>query len=191
VPFILPDSEPRVPLSPLAKLRLGLRSTLLRMRRAELQREVTAAVLPRLEPGEDVVGAAAVWVTTPRSTAQRILSARKLLPAAVTEKRLVLFRPPVKGKVPPTAIALEVPFVQVHVDGVSRLPLLQVRLRAARRREIVLEFRPRDRWLGRELAAIVEERRWAARPAPGPTPSPPTPRAARPPRPQPSERPDR
>lgn len=135
-----------------------------------------------------MVGVAAVWVTTPRSTAQRILSARKLLPAAVTEKRLVLFRPPVNGKVPPTAIALELPFVQVHVDHVGRLPLLQVRLRAARRREIVLEFRPRDRWLGRELATIVEDRKSAARPASGETPSTSSPGG---PRPQPSERPDR
>jgi hypothetical protein len=125
------------------------------MRRAALKREVTAAVLPRLGPGEDVVGAAAVWVTTPRGLTQRVFSARRLLPAVLTEQRLVLFRPPDKGKVASNAVALEIPLAHLRLDGVGRLPLLQVRLQAGRTREIVVEFRPRDRWLGRQLANRV------------------------------------
>src|SRR5262245_59407845 len=102
------------------------------MRRALLQREVTAAVLPRLAEGEEVVGCAAVWVSTPRGAAQRIFSARRLLPAAVTDQRLVLFRPPEKGKIEASAVALEIPLAQLRLDGVGRVPLLEVRLRAAR-----------------------------------------------------------
>jgi hypothetical protein len=126
------------------------------VRRATLQREVTSAVIPRLQPGEDVVGAAAVWVTTPRNRLQRAVSARRLLPAAITEQRLVLFRRPEKGTIEGGGIALEVPLAHLRVDGVGRLPLWQVRLRAGRTREIVVEFRPRDRWLGRELVHIIE-----------------------------------
>ena len=158
---------------------------------------MTTAVLPRLGEGEDVVGCAAVWVTTPRGRAQRVLSARRLLPAAVTERRLVLFRTPEKGKLEAAAVALEIPLAQLRLDGVGRLPLLQVRLRAGRTREIVVEFRPRDRWLGRELAnrvrggaALVPQ---AAPPAPAPATGgadePPTrPEPALPPSPPPRRR---
>jgi hypothetical protein len=157
------------------------------MRRAVLQREVTAAVLPRLEEGEEVVGCAAVWVSTPRGRSQRIFTARRLLPAAVTDQRLVLFRPPEKGKVEAGSVALETPLAHLRLDGVGRFPLLQVRLRAARTREIVVEFRPRDRWLGRELAervrggaARVPELTASAVPAPAPRPAPdPPPRRRR------------
>jgi hypothetical protein len=142
------------------------------VRRATLQREVTSAVLPQLEPGEDVVGAAAVWITTPRSRLQRAVSARRLLPAAITERRLVLFRQPEKGAIERGGVALEVPLSHLRVDGVGRLPLFQVRLRARRTREIVVEFRPRDRWLGRELVHMVEDPP-AARPRTPPATIPP------------------
>jgi hypothetical protein len=125
------------------------------MRRRELEREVTDAVVARLGAGEDLIGTAAVWVTTPQSRFQRLVAARHLLPAAITERRLVLFRPPQKGRFDPSAVALEIPLQQITLDGVGRLPLLQVRLRAGRTREIVVEFRLRDRWLGRELATAV------------------------------------
>ncbi|MGH9027274.1 MAG: hypothetical protein ACRDWD_14340 [Acidimicrobiia bacterium] len=158
------------------------------MRRATLQRKATSAVLPRLEAGEDVLGAAAVWVTTPRSRLQRFVSSRRLLPAAVTEHRLVLFRPPEKGEIDSGSVALEVPFSQLRLDGVGHLPLLQVRLRAGRTREIVVEFRLRDRGLGRELAGMVKDG-VASRPASQPAPRPPT--SGRRPAPPPASGPDR
>ena len=76
---------------------------------------------------------------------------------ALTDQRLILFQAPHRRRPLTTD---EMLIAKRHssftLEKTRRyLPLLQVRIRDSADREIALEFRPRDRRVGRELATVL------------------------------------
>jgi hypothetical protein len=118
--------------------------------------QIIAATKPSLGSGEYIRACSAVWAAECGGRVPLVFRARSRHYVALTDQRLILFQAPHRRR-PLTAD--EMLIAKRHssftLEKTRRLPLLQVRVRDSADREIALEFRPRDRRVGRELATVL------------------------------------
>ncbi|MBV8951743.1 MAG: hypothetical protein JOZ99_12765 [Actinobacteria bacterium] len=121
------------------------------MRRSRVHQSIDGALVPLLEPGEQVRARAAAWMADRRPRVPLLLTGRALYFLAITDRRLLVFDTPRRGRPLLEADLLMTKRLDaITLRGASRRPpLLQVRLGMGKSREVVLEFRPRDRDAGR------------------------------------------
>jgi hypothetical protein len=116
--------------------------------------ELTASMLAG---GERVRGVSPVWAVEMRGRVPLLFRERDLYIIALTDQRLILFSAPRRGRpltVSNLVLAKRYPSFELDRVTGGRL-MLQIRLRTTDDRVLVLEFRPRDREVGRELAAAL------------------------------------
>jgi hypothetical protein len=116
--------------------------------------ELTASMLAG---GERVRGVSPVWAVEMRGRVPLLFRERDLYIIALTDQRLILFSAPRRGRpltVSNLVLAKRYPTFELDRVTGGRL-MLQIRLRTTDDRVLVLEFRPRDREVGRELAAAL------------------------------------
>jgi hypothetical protein len=127
------------------------------VRRKQLREQIIAVTRPALAGGEFIRSCSAVWATECSSRMPLLFRGRALHYVAITDRRLILFRAPLRRR-PLTAsnmlIAKRHPTFRLEKTR-RFLPLLQLRIRDSSGRRIALEFRPRDRKVGRELATTL------------------------------------
>jgi hypothetical protein len=127
------------------------------VRRKQLREQIIAVTRPSLAGGEFIRSCSAVWATECSSRMPLLFRGRALHYVAITDRRLILFRAPRRRR-PLTAsnmlIAKRHPTFRLEKTR-RFLPLLQLRIRVSGGRRIALEFRPRDRKVGRELATTL------------------------------------
>lgn len=130
-----------------------------------MQTSIQRALVPLLEPGEQVRAACAVWMADRRPRVPLLFTSRAVYLLALTDQRLVVFDTPRRGRpVLEADLLLAKPHDAFVLRRESRLlPLLQLRV-AMGTRELVMEFRPRDRTAGREVAAALRGAGDRARP---------------------------
>jgi hypothetical protein len=118
--------------------------------------QIIAATKPSLASGENIRSCTAVWAAECGGRIPLLFRARSPHYLALTDQRLILFRAPRRR--PPTSDDLLIAkrhasFTLVKMRRYT--PLMQVRIRDTAEREIALEFDPRDRKVGRQLAAAL------------------------------------
>jgi hypothetical protein len=119
--------------------------------------QIIAATQASLGSGEYIRSCSRVWAAECGGRVPLVLRARSRHYLALTDQRLILFHAPHRGR-PLTADEMLVAkrHSSFTLEKTRRyLPLLQVRIRDSADREIALEFRPRDRRVGRELATVL------------------------------------
>ncbi len=127
------------------------------MGRKRDREQIIAATKPSLGSGEHIRACSEVWAAECGGRVPLLFRARSRHYLALTDQRLILFQAPHRRR-PLTAD--EMLIAKRHssftLEKTRRyLPLLQVRIRDSADREIALEFRPRDRRVGRELATVL------------------------------------
>ena len=127
------------------------------MGRKRVREQIIAATKPSLGSGEHIRSCSAVWAAECGGRLPLLLRPRSRNYIAVTDQRVILFRAPRRRR---PLTSEEILIAKRHssftLEKVRRYsPLIQVRIRDAADREIALEFRPRDRNVGRELAAVL------------------------------------
>ena len=127
------------------------------MGRKRDREQIIAATQPSLGGGEYIRSCSRVWAAETGGRVPLLFRARSRHYLALTDQRLILFQAPHRRR-PLTAD--EMLIAKRHrsftLERTRRyLPLLQVRIRDSADREIALEFRPRDRRVGRELATVL------------------------------------
>jgi hypothetical protein len=125
--------------------------------RKQDREQIVAATKSALGSGEHIRSCSAVWATECSGRVPLLFRARSRHFVALTDQRLILFRAP-RRRHPLTTD--EMLIAKRHssftLEKASRFsPLLQVRIRDSVDREIALEFRPRDRKVGRELLNVL------------------------------------
>jgi hypothetical protein len=127
------------------------------MNRKAVRRQADAVVTPMLARGELLRRAGPAWAVEERGRAPLLFRARDQHILVLTDQRLILFARPRRRRplsVNDLVIAKRYStFTPVRVRRMR--PMLQLRLRTSAERVLVLEFRPRDRSLGRELARVL------------------------------------
>jgi hypothetical protein len=131
------------------------------VRRKKLREQIIAVTRPSLASGEFIRSCSAVWATECSGRMPLLFRGRAVHYVAITDRRLILFRAPRRRR-PLTAadmlIAKRHP--TFRLEKTRRFsPLLQLRIRDSSGRRIALEFRPRDRNVGRELVTMLGQRR--------------------------------
>ena len=123
------------------------------MNRKSLRRQADAVVTPLLTRGELFRRAGPVWAVEQRGRAPLFFRARDPHVLVLTDQRLILFSRPRRRRplgVNDLVIAKRYStFTPVRARRFR--PMLQLGLRTTADRVLVLEFRPRDRALAREL----------------------------------------
>lgn len=166
----------------------------MRVNRKATRRQVEAAVRPMLTKGEELRRSGPAWAVERRGKAPLLFRARDLHEVVLTDQRLILLtRPRRRRPLGVNNLVLAKRYSTFSLERARRLrPMLQLRVRTSAERVLVLEFRPRDRGLARDLtAAMGPPKRGRADPvaaAPVPTrPEPVTPEPVRfePPEPEP------
>jgi hypothetical protein len=119
--------------------------------------QIIAATQPSLGSGEHIRSCSAVWAAECGGRVPLLFRARSRHYLALTDQRVILFQAPLRRRPLTTD---EMLIAKRHssftLEKTRRyLPLLQVRIRDSADREIALEFRPRDRRVGRELATVL------------------------------------
>jgi hypothetical protein len=131
------------------------------VRRKRVQEQIVAATRPTLGAGEFIRTSSAVWATECSGRVPLVFRGRSLHYVALTDRRLILFRRPRRRRPLRTEnmlIAKRHP--SFTLEKTRRFaPLFQLRMRDAAGRQIALEFRPRDRKVGYELAWLLGQRR--------------------------------
>jgi hypothetical protein len=125
--------------------------------RKRVREQIVAATKPSLGSDEYMSACGEVWATECGGRMPLLLRGRSRHYLALTDQRLILFRAPRRRR-PLTSEELLIAkrHTAFTLERVRRFtPLLQVRIRYAADREIALEFRPRDRKVGRELAIAL------------------------------------
>jgi hypothetical protein len=119
--------------------------------------QIIAAAKPSLGGGEYIRSCSAVWAAECGGRVPLVFRARSRHYLALTDQRLLLFQAPHRRHPLTTDELLIAKRHSAFTLEKTRryLPLLQVRIRDSTDREIALEFRPRDRKLGRELATVL------------------------------------
>ena len=130
------------------------------MGRKQVREQIITATRPSLASGEYIRSCSPVWATECSGRLPLLFRGRAVHYVAVTDRRLILFRPPRRRRpLTPESMLLAKRHGTFTLEKTHRLaPLLQVRVRDAAGRRIALEFRPRDRKVGLELAALLRER---------------------------------
>jgi hypothetical protein len=119
--------------------------------------QIIAATQPSLGSGEYIRSCSRVWAAETGGRVPLLFRARSRHYLALTDQRLILFQAPHRRR-PLTAHEMLIAkrHTSFTLEKTRRyLPLLQVRIRDSADREIALEFRPRDRRVGRELATAL------------------------------------
>jgi hypothetical protein len=119
--------------------------------------QVEGLTASMLAGGERVRGVSPVWAVEMRGRVPLLFRERDLYIIALTDQRLILFSAPRRGRpltVSNLVLAKRYPSFELDRVTGGRL-MLQIRLRTTDDRVLVLEFRPRDREVGRELAAAL------------------------------------
>jgi hypothetical protein len=125
--------------------------------RKRVREQIIAATTPSLGSNECVTACSEVWATECGGRVPLLLKSRSRHYAALTDQRFILFRaPPRRRPLSVDDLLIAKRHSAFTLEKLRRyLPLLQVRIRDATGREIALEFRPRDRHVGQELAAAL------------------------------------
>lgn len=119
-----------------------------------MREHADAAVTPMLTRGELLRRSGPVWATEHQGRAPLLFQARDPHVLVLTDQRLVLLTGPRRRR-PLTAanVLIAKRYSAFSLVRMQRFrPMLQLRIRTPADRILVLEFRPRDRSLGRELA---------------------------------------
>jgi hypothetical protein len=127
------------------------------VRRKQLREQIIAVTRPALAGGEFIRSCSAVWATECSGRMPLLFRGRALHYIAITDRRLILFRAPRRRH---TLTASNMLIAKRHptfrLEKTHRFsPLFQLRIRDSTGRRIALEFRPRDRRVGRELATVL------------------------------------
>jgi hypothetical protein len=125
--------------------------------RKQDREQINAATKPSLGSGEHISACSAVWATECGGRLPLLFRARSRHYVALTDQRLILYRAP-RRRHPLTAdeILIAKRHSSFALEKASRFsPFLQVRIRDSADRVIALEFRPRDRKVGRELVNVL------------------------------------
>jgi hypothetical protein len=134
------------------------------MTRTTTREHLRRATEPLLRPGEEFRTGCAVWMADRRPRVPLVFTGRALYLVALTSERILVFDTPRRGR---PLLEADLLLQRRHQDldllGTRGwTPMLQVRVAPAPGREVVLEFRPLDRRVGRTLIAAVR----GDRPAP-------------------------
>jgi hypothetical protein len=124
------------------------------VKRRPVNRHVQDAIAPMLGAGERLERSGPAWAVELRGRGPILFRARDLHELVLTDQRMLLFRRPRRLRSLATDdVVLAKRFPSFHVSAIHGLrPLLQLRLSTAADRGLLLEFRPRQRGLGRDLA---------------------------------------
>jgi hypothetical protein len=150
--------------------------------RKATRRQVEAAVRPMLTKDEELRRSGPAWAVEHRGKAPLLFRARDLHEVVLTDQRFILLsRPQRRRPLGVKNLVLAKRYSTFSLERARRLrPMLQLRVRTSAERVLVLEFRPRDRKIARDLlAAMGPPRRGRRRPVPA-TPAPATPEPATP-----------
>lgn len=131
------------------------------VRRKKLREQIITATRPALAGGEFIRSCSAVWATECSGRTPILLRGRAIHYLAITDRRLILFRAPKRRRrLAATDMLIAKRHPTFRLEKARRFtPLLQIRIRDSAGRRIALEFRPRDRNVGRELGAILAKPR--------------------------------
>ncbi len=116
--------------------------------------KVEEAARWRLAIGESLVAGGFTWIAFPRPQVSLLFIVRRPHLAGISDRRLMIWaRPHEVRPAEDQDLVLDAPFDEVTLEAVRTFtPMLQLRLATATGRKMVLEFRPRDRKLGRQIA---------------------------------------
>jgi hypothetical protein len=126
--------------------------------RKATRRQVETAVTPLLTKGEELRRSGPAWAVEHRGRAPLLFRARDLHEVVLTNQRLILFtRPRRRRPIGVSSVVLAKRYSTFSLERARRLrPMLQLQVRTAADRVLVLEFRPRDRRTARDLAAELD-----------------------------------
>jgi hypothetical protein len=139
-------------------LRLAAGSVSMMTRKTTLV-HLRRAVEPLLLPDETFLTGCSVWMADQRSRVPLLFTGRAIYVVAITSERMLVFDTPRRGRPLLEADLL----LQRRHDALellrarARRPMLQLRIAPAPERVVVLEFRPRDRWVGRQLVKVLRD----------------------------------
>ena len=127
------------------------------MSRKEVCEQITAAVESSLSRGEVVRSCGPVLATESRGRAPLLFRPRSPHYLVVTNQRLVLVRAPRRrARVRAEDVVFAKRYASLVLEKTRHFtPMLQLRIRNVYDRKFVLEFRPRDRRVGRELETAL------------------------------------
>jgi hypothetical protein len=118
--------------------------------------QIIATLKSSLASGEHVLSCGSVWATEYSGRSPLRFGDRSLLYVAVTDQRLIFVRAPRRRRpITPASIVIAKRHAALTLDTARRFVLsLQLRIRIGDRR-FVLEFPPRDRKVGQEVATAL------------------------------------
>jgi hypothetical protein len=119
--------------------------------------KVEEAARWRLAIGESLVAGGFCWIAFPRPQVSLLFIARRPHLVGFSDRRLMIWaRPHEVRPAEDQDLVLDAPFGEVSLEEVrTRTPMLQLHLATASGRKLVLEFRPRDRKLGHQIAEVL------------------------------------
>jgi hypothetical protein len=119
--------------------------------------KVEEAARWRLAIGESLVAGGFTWIAFPRPQVSLLFIARRPHLVGISDRRLMIWaRPHEVRPAEDQDLVLDAPFDEVTVEELRTFsPMLQLRLATATGRKLVLEFRPRDRKLGHQIAEAL------------------------------------
>jgi hypothetical protein len=121
--------------------------------------KVEEAARWRLEIGEPLLAGGFTWITFPRPQVSLLFLARRPHLIGVTDRRLLIWaRPHEVRPAEDKDLVLDAPLHEVTLESVHGFaPMLQLRMVTSSGRQIVAEFRPRDRRLGHRIARALTD----------------------------------
>jgi hypothetical protein len=119
--------------------------------------KVEEAARWRLAIGESLVAGGFAWIAFPRPQVSLLFIARRPHLVGFSDRRLMIWaRPHEVRPAEDQDLVLDAPFADVTLEEIRTFsPMLQLRLATASGRKLVLEFRPRDRKLGHQIAEVL------------------------------------
>jgi hypothetical protein len=131
------------------------------VRRRQVREQIVSTTRPSLASGEYIRSCSPVWATECGGRVPLLFRGRGLHYVAVTDRRLILYRAPRRRRpLRPEHMLIAKRHHSFTLEKRRRFsPLFQLRIRDGSGRQIALEFRTRDRNVGRDLAAMLSARR--------------------------------
>jgi hypothetical protein len=129
------------------------------MTRSTTLAHLRRATEPLLRADETFLTGCAVWMADQRPKVPLFFTGRAIYVLGLTTERLLVFDTPRRSRPLLEADLL----MQRRLEALdllrvrTRLPMLQVQIAPAPERVVVLEFRPRDRRIGRQLVELLRE----------------------------------